>query len=131
MTKATKKKASSKKKSPAKTKKEAVADFRDVRRRVKNAICGKAPQIAAKVTKNVIDKGQVASMKTLFEVIGLFPESREEREAAGDDQALARALLERLGLSDEPQLSEEEAADKRALEASALAVMGAPSDPVE
>jgi hypothetical protein len=130
MTKA-KKKATSKKKSSAKTKKAAVADFREVRRQVKNAICDEASEIAKEVAGEVKSKKQVASMKTLFEVIGLFPESPEEREAAGDDQALAKVLLERLGLSDEPQVSEEEAAEKRALEASALAVMGAPGDPVE
>jgi len=130
MTKA-KKKATSKKKRPAKEKKPPVADLREVRRKVTNVICGKASEIASKVADEVKSKAQVSSMKTLFEVIGLFPESPEEREAAGDDQALAKVLLDRLGFSDEPQLSEEEAAEKRALEASALAVMGAPGDPVE
>jgi hypothetical protein len=62
----------SKKKSSAKAKKAPVADFREVRRQVKNAICDEASEIAKEVAEEVKSKKQVSSMKTLFEVIGLF-----------------------------------------------------------
>jgi hypothetical protein len=131
MRRAAKKKTVPGKKKPAAPKKAPAADMRDVRRKVKNVICEKASQIAKAVAEDVGNKAQVQSMKMLFEVIGLFPESPEEKRAAGDDQALAKVLLERLGLPDDPVVNEEEAQEQRELEASARAVMSAPVDPVE
>jgi hypothetical protein len=131
MRRAAKKRAVPGKKKPSAPKKAPAADMRDVRRKVKNVICEKASQIAKAVAEDVANKAQVQSMKMLFEVIGLFPESAEEKRAAGDDQALAKVLLERLGLPDDPVVNEEEAQEQRELEASARAVMGAPVDPVE
>jgi hypothetical protein len=130
MTKRTKKKASSRKKS-SRAKKSPAADFRAVRQQVKNVVCDKASAIATAVAEEVGNKAQVASMKTLFELVGLFPESAEEREAAGDDQALAKILLERMGLSDAPAVNEEEARERQELEESARALMKAPAHPVE
>jgi metal-dependent amidase/aminoacylase/carboxypeptidase family protein len=130
MTKAAKKAARAKRTTASK-KKGTAADLREVRQEVRKVVTSRAPKIAQAVADDVEKKAQVQSMKTLFEMVGLFPESPEERDAVEDDQALARVLLERLGLSDAPEMSAEEAEEKRALEASALAVMGGKGDPVE
>jgi hypothetical protein len=129
MKKAAKKKAGAKK--TASAKKAPVANLRDVRQKVRNVVGELAPKIAKAVAEDVGNKAQVQSMKMLFEVIGLFPESPEEKQVVEDDQALAKVLLERLGFSDEPVVSEEEAAERKELEESARAAMATPVHPVE
>jgi hypothetical protein len=125
------KKATRGKGKTSRAKKAPEVNLREVRQKVRNAVGALAPAIAKKVAEEVSSKAQVSSMKTLFEVIGLFPESPEEKRAAGDDQALARVLLERLGLSDEPVMNEEEAEEQRQLEASARAMLLPAANPVE
>jgi hypothetical protein len=103
--------------------KAAQADFRETRKKVKNIVSSMAPEMARAVAVDVKSKAQVQSMKVLFELVGLFPETAEEREAAGDHSSLARTLLDRLGLDDDAPVSEEEAREQKELEASARAVM--------
>jgi hypothetical protein len=131
MAKAAKKKAAGAKKTTPKAQQAEAIDLREVRVKVKNAIGGRAEELATAVTDDAVKKAQAQQMKLLFELIGLFPESQEEREAAGDDQALAKVLLERLGLPDEPAVNEEEAEEQRELQESARALMSAPFDPVK
>jgi hypothetical protein len=130
MAKAGKKKASGKK-STSKAKQVEAIDLREVRVKVKNVIGDKAEELVKAVTEDAVKKAQAQPMRMLFEMIGLFPESQEERDAAGDDQALAKVLLERLGLPDEPATSDEEAEEQRELQESAPVLMSAPVDPVK
>ena len=94
-------------------------------------IGGIAQELATAVAEDAVKKAAAQPMKTMFEMIGLFPESAEERQKAADDQSLAKVLLLRLGLSDEPVLSEEEARDREEVEESARALLSVPGDPVK
>ena len=125
-----KKSTSGRGKQPTAKKTEAV-DLSEVRQGVKNAVGRKAVELVTAVTDEAVQKAAAQPMKMLFELIGLFPESPEERKVVADDQSLAKTLLERLGLSDEPVLSEEEARDRQELEDSARALLTVAGDPVK
>ncbi len=60
---------------------------------------------ANKMTKAVIDegeKGQLATVKYLFEMAAIFPASTDGSHATEDEDCLARTLLNRLDLPTEP-----------------------------
>jgi len=65
---------------------------------------------AEEIAKTVIEaakKGQLASVKYLFESVGLYP-AMEETKAKAPEDSLAYALLRRLGLPTEPVICEED-----------------------
>jgi len=60
---------------------------------------------ANKMTKAVIDegeKGQLATVKYLFEMAAIYPASTDGSHATEDEDCLARTLLNRLDLPTEP-----------------------------
>ena len=59
-------------------------------------------------------KGQLATVKYLFEVSGVYPASTEQGRAKPEDgETLARLLLTRLGLPLEPVISQDDEAEPR------------------
>jgi hypothetical protein len=131
MTRAAKKKAVSGKKKQPGVKKAATVDLREVRQKVKNIIGQVAPKLAKKVADDALIKVQAQSMKILFEMIGLFPDSSDEQPVAADEQSFAKTLLDSLGLNKLPPETEEEAEQQRELGESARALLSAPGNPVE
>jgi hypothetical protein len=66
---------------------------------------------ANKMTKAVIDegeKGQLATVKYLFEMAAIYPASTDGSHATEDEDCLARTLLNRLDLPTEPVGRDEE-----------------------
>lgn len=93
-----------KKKSPGKSKKQV--DLVEVRKDIANIVTG----AAGDMTKAVVEegrKGQLAPVKYLFEVAGLYP-ALEGSQAKPEGESLARTLLHRLGLPLEPMIKQED-----------------------
>jgi len=66
---------------------------------------------AATMARAVIDegkKGQLATVKYLFEVAEIYPPSTDGSHATTDEESLAQTLLRRLDLPDEPIAPDEE-----------------------
>ncbi|MGA2743712.1 MAG: hypothetical protein ABSE44_03360 [Candidatus Sulfotelmatobacter sp.] len=66
---------------------------------------------ATTMTQAVIDegkKGQLATVKYLFEMAEIYPESTDGSQATVDEDCLARTLLHRLNLPEEPIARDEE-----------------------
>jgi hypothetical protein len=66
---------------------------------------------ANKMTQAVIDegeKGQLATVKYLFEMAAIYPASTDGSQATEDEDCLARTLLTRLDLPTEPVGRDEE-----------------------
>lgn len=102
-------KKTAKKKSAKKSveKTEEVMDLVEVRKEVA-VIVGKA---ATKMAQAVVDeavKGQLAPVKYLFEVLGLYPATSEGSAATAQEDTLTRTLLRRLGLPEVMVLPGEE-----------------------
>ena len=66
---------------------------------------------AAKMAKAVIEegkKGQLATVKYLFEMAKIFPETTDGSQVTTDEESLAKTLLRRLDLPEEPVVRDEE-----------------------
>ena len=66
---------------------------------------------AATMAQAVIDegkKGQLATVKYLFEMAEIFPASTDGSQATIEEDSLAKTLLRRLDLPDEPVMRDEE-----------------------
>jgi hypothetical protein len=108
----TRKKAKSK---PAKTTKAKKSSGRGKKElnpaEVRKGISRMVESHANKMTKAVIDegeKGQLATVKYLFEMAAIFPASTDGSQATEDEDCLARTLLTRLDLPTEPVGRDEE-----------------------
>jgi hypothetical protein len=109
----TKKKAKSK---PAKTTKAKKSSGKTRKKElnpaeVRKGISRMVESHANKMTKAVIDegeKGQLATVKYLFEMAAIFPASTDGSQATEDEDCLARTLLNRLDLPTEPVGRDEE-----------------------
>ena len=108
-----KKKAKSK--SSAKTaakKNHAKKDKKDLNpAEVRKDIAQMVDSQAATMAQAVIDegkKGQLATVKYLFEMAEIFPGSTDGSQATQDEESLAKTLLRRLDLPEEPVVRDEE-----------------------
>jgi hypothetical protein len=104
-------KKSAKKKSSPRIKKETnPAQVRkDVSRMVESE--------AGKMAKAVIDegkKGQLATVKYLFEMAAIYPAQADQASATADEDCFAKTLLHRLNIPDEPIRHEEDEEPKAA-----------------
>lgn len=66
---------------------------------------------ARTMAQAVIDegkKGQLATVKYLFEMAKIFPEATDGSQATTDEESLAKTLLRRLDLPEEPVVRDEE-----------------------
>jgi len=53
-------------------------------------------------------KGQLATVKYLFEMAKIFPETTDGSQVTTDEESLAKTLLRRLDLPEEPVVRDEE-----------------------
>jgi len=93
------KKGSGKKKkggSKPDSKARAPEEIQRVRNRVRNLIVDSSEEMANRVVQSVNEGGQVAALKYLWEVSGLFPDGAEAESP--EEESLAKMLMERLGL---------------------------------
>jgi len=108
-----------KKKAKSKTSKTTKAKQSSGKRRkkelnpaeVRKGISRMVESHANKMTKAVIDegeKGQLATVKYLFEMAEIYPASTDGSHATEDEDCLARTLLNRLDLPTEPVGRDEE-----------------------
>jgi hypothetical protein len=82
------------------------ADIVQVRESITNMVTNSAKAIAKQVIEDA-KSGQLASVKYLFEVAGLYPLT-EETAAALPEHSLAHTLLRRMGLPTEPVIRDED-----------------------
>jgi len=74
-------------------------EIQKVQNRVANVILDSSVEMAMRVVQSVTESGQVASLKFLWDVVGLFPEGSETGDESPD--TLAKILLERMGFEDD------------------------------
>ncbi len=90
------KKATPKKNTPqADSKAKTAEDIQKVRNSVTNMILSSSEEMAARVVQSVTEGGQVAALKYLWEMSGMFPYEAGEN---GERDSLAKILLARMGL---------------------------------
>ena len=70
-------------------------EIQKVRNVVTNLILKESPKMAARVVQSVTEAGQVAPLKYLWEMSGLFPFEATDN---GERDSLAKILLSRMGL---------------------------------
>jgi len=97
-TKPAKKQGSRKSKKPV--------DLIEVREDITNIVGSEAKELTKAVVEEGL-KGQLAPVKYLFEMAGLYP-SAEENQAKPEGESLAKTLLHRLGLPEETVIRQEE-----------------------
>jgi hypothetical protein len=96
MAKAKAKKALPKKSTPgADSKAKTAEEIQKVRNSVTNLILSNSEEMAARVVQSVTEGGQVAALKYLWEMSGMFPFEVGEN---GERDSLAKILLARMGL---------------------------------
>ena len=93
------------KKKSGKSKK--AVDLVEVRKDITNIVGNEAAGMAQAVVDEAL-KGQLAPMKYLFEMAGLYPRAGEQAEAQPEQDSLARTLLRRLGLPEDPVIVPQE-----------------------
>ena len=96
MAKAKAKKLVPKKSTPRRDPKAKTAEeVQKVRNSVTNLILDSSQEMATRVVQSVTEGGQVAALKYLWEMAGLFPFEAGEN---GERDSLAKILLARMGL---------------------------------
>jgi hypothetical protein len=89
---------------------------------VRKNIASMVKESASKMAQAVIGegkKGQLATVKYLFEVAEIFPESTDGSQATTEEESLAATLLRRLDLPDQPVARDEEDPPAKTVVASA------------
>lgn len=105
------KKSCAKAKAPAVT---AVAktpeEIQRVRNKITNVVMDESPEMVKRLVRSVNERGNVATLKYLWEMTGLFPVPPEAEDS--EDNMLAKTLLQRMGLStDMPGEEDDEESD--------------------
>ena len=93
------------KKSSKKIKKEL--NPAEVRKDISQMVKSEAKEMAEAVIGEG-KKGQLATVRYLFEMANIFPEATDGSQASADEDCLARTLLNRLDLPEEPIGRDEE-----------------------
>ncbi len=119
-------KKTARKKSARKNKKELSPA--EVRKDIAKMVKSEASEIATAVIGEG-KKGQLATMKYLFEMAEIFPEATDGSQTSADEDCLAKTLLRRLDMPDEPVPRDEEDLPKAAAPAEKPAAR--PEDDVE
>jgi len=115
-------KTEAKKKSSKKIKKELNPS--EVRKDISHMVKSEAKEMAEAVIGEG-KKGQLATVKYLFEMASIFPEATDGSQASADEDCLARTLLNRLGLPEEP-IGRDEEGERKPATATANATAKAP-----
>lgn len=85
------------------SKAKSAEEIQKVRNQVTNLILSSSEEMAARVVQSVTEGGQVAALKYLWEMSGLFP--FETQGENGEADSLAKILLERMGLQGKTPVS--------------------------
>ena len=114
------------------TRKERKAvDLAEVRKDIANIVGSEATEMTHAVVDDAL-KGQLAPVKYLFEVAGLYPAAGEAAEPKPEEDSLARTLLRRLGLPEDPVIVPEDLPPAPlALPAPRHELSGQPADPLK
>ena len=80
----------------------------EVRQDVTNIVGGQAKKLTRKMLGEAVVKGQLATMKYLFEVAGVYPPATEGIIDRPEEDTLAQRLVRRLGLPEGPLPNEED-----------------------
>ena len=91
---------------PMDSKAKSAEEIQRLRNMVTNLIFSNSEEMAARVVQSVTEGGQVAALKYLWEMAGLFP--FEESGENGERESLAKILLERMGLQGKVPVSAED-----------------------
>ena len=84
---------------PPDPKAKSKEEIQRVQNRVRNVILDGSVEMAQRVVQSVNESGQIASLKFLWDVVGLFPKGEQTEDESPD--TLAKILLERMGLEDD------------------------------
>jgi hypothetical protein len=79
----------------------------EVRKDIAKMVKSEAEEMATAVIGEG-KKGQLATVKYLFEMAEIFPEVTDGSQASADEECLAKTLLRRLDMPDEPVPRDEE-----------------------
>lgn len=109
MTKAKKKAGRGAKKSTPKNPASDPVNVPEIREKVRQLIAAKVEQMVG-ANADEASKGQLAPLKFLFEVLGVYPDSGEAEPEAEDGNDLARVLLNRFQFPN-PAPSDEDSAE--------------------
>ena len=88
------------KKQPAKASKKELRPA-EVRQDIAAMVEAEAGELAEAVIKEG-KKGQLSTVKYLFEVAHIYPQAPEEEQSTTGEESLAKTLLDRLNIPDEP-----------------------------
>jgi hypothetical protein len=88
------------KKQTAKTSKKELRPA-EVRQDIAAMVEAEAGELAEAVIKEG-KKGQLSTVKYLFEVAHIYPQALEEEQPTAGEESLAKTLLDRLNIPDEP-----------------------------
>ena len=100
------KKAAKKKKGGKRTSKKNEPDSSEVRKECSKLVKDDATQVTAAVIGEA-KKGQLASMKYLFEMANIFPQAEDGSQSSAEEDSLAETLLHRLGIPTHPVVADE------------------------
>ena len=89
-------------------------DLAEVRKDITNLVGGEATQLAQAVLEEG-KKGQLAPVKYLFEVAGLYPASTEAASVKPEEDSLAFTLLRRLGVPEQSSLPSDDLPPEKTL----------------
>jgi hypothetical protein len=99
-----KKKSSGKRKS---TRRKKDLDPESVRDGISKLVKSHAEKMASAVIEEG-EKGQLATVKYLFEVAQIFPPATDGSQATSEEDSLAKTLLDRLNIPDKPVVGGED-----------------------
>jgi hypothetical protein len=81
-------------------------EIQKVRNKVTNVIMDESPEMAKRMVRSVNERGNVATLKYLWEMAGLFPAPPDADDEG--DNLLAQTLLQSMGLSKDTSPSEDD-----------------------
>ena len=125
-TKKTAKKAAIKKSTPRGKEKPAAEVLKDISKMVKTH----ANKMAAAVIGEG-EKGQLATVKFLWEVASIYPSSTDGSEATEHEESLAQTLLRRLNVPESPVVADQYDEDTMVIPAKVAEMKQAGEDPEE
>ena len=73
----------------------------EIRKEIAAMVEAEAGELAGAVIEEG-KKGQLSTVKYLFEVAHIFPETLEQAQPTADEDSLAKTLLDRLNIPDDP-----------------------------
>jgi len=83
------------------------ADPAEVREEIADMVKSKAKNLAAVVLEHA-EKGELAPVRFLFEMAGVYPQTSEGSVTSVEEDCLAKTLLDRLNIPDTPVVADQQ-----------------------